>query len=164
MKFNDNIKGPDPSYVGAMSVVITGGSSDDRLAVKSVIFNALEGAKFREVDYIKEEVTPEPLGPHQAPTVVVSEPVQHVESLLDAMVEMNPLLFYTSITLESHPSLLASGVAPDEVRLGWKPDVFIDPAPNNAVWERALRPAANEEGKVVEVSFNDGTVVQIRRR
>lgn len=155
MKFNDSdIAGPDPSYVGAMAVTVTGGTAEDRLAVKNVIFNALEGRKFREVNYVEEDI------PYSFAREVgeINEPVEHDESLLSMCVELNPLLFYTSITLESAPSLLEGGVQPDEIRHGWK----VDPSTveqgrrdMNEAWERAQRTAANDGVKEVTI---EGTV------
>lgn len=131
MRFNDAIKGPDPSYVGAMAVTVTGGTAEDRLAVKSVIFNALEGAKFSCMDYVDEDI---PNMFADLGKARIMEPVEDVASLLELCVEANPLLFYTSITLESAPSLLQGFVQPEDIRRGWAPDP--DVIPNNEAWER----------------------------
>jgi hypothetical protein len=143
MKLNDEIKGPDPSYVDAMSVVVTGGTPEDRLAVKSVIFNALEGAEFRQVNYLLEDV-PYAIREVGGQYNQVIEPVEDARSILEMCAELNPLLFYTSITLESHPSLAASGHVPEEVRQGrWPED------------EQVQKPAANDSVREVVI---EGTV------
>jgi hypothetical protein len=160
MKLSNFVKGPSLGTIGAMAVTVTGGSPEDRLAVKSVIYNALEGARFRGVEYIKEDV------PYSFGDVVglVNEPVEDAESLLTMCAEFNPLLFRTSIVVESAPSLLQSGIEPAEIRGGW----VVDPdavergdavsqgyLPGSEAWERAQRTAANDSVKEVVI---EGTV------
>lgn len=160
MKLSNFVKGPSLGTIGAMAVTVTGGSPEDRLAVKSVIYNALEGARFREVEYIKEDV------PYSFGDVVglINEPVEHAESLLGMCAEFNPLLFHTSIVVESAPCLLQSGIAPEEIRGGWVSDP--DAAeystamtngymPGSEAWERAQKSAANDSVKEVVI---EGTV------
>jgi hypothetical protein len=103
MQLNPVIAGANTAdYPDAMSVVVTGGDAETRLAVKNVIFNALEGAKFRELNYIPEDI-PYQLGDD---AMELSEPVEDSRSLLEMCAQANPLFFFTDITIESAPTLL----------------------------------------------------------
>lgn len=151
MELNDSIQGPDPAYPDALSVVVTGGNAETRLAVKNVIFNALEGEGFRETWYSKEDV-PVNLSSDGGP-FLMTEPVENAGSLLSLCEALNPLLFFTPITIESHQSLTERGRNPQEVRDGrWPEDQLAD---NNLAWERAQKPAANDTIKEVVI---EGTV------
>lgn len=120
MRLNDNVEGPAIGVVDSMSVVVSGGNAATRLAVKNVIFNALEGSRFREVEYVSE-ITPQgcvlaAIPDDGGPPMQINEPVEDAESLLQVIVRTNPLLFHTPIKIESHQSLLESGQSPIDAR------------------------------------------------
>lgn len=70
-----------------MNVLITGGKENDRAVLQDVIFNALEGAGFRNLAFM--------------PTSAGDMPSTEVKSMLDAIQEENPDFFNMQISIES---------------------------------------------------------------
>ena len=89
-----------------MNVLVTGGNENGRAVVQDVIFNALEGAGFRNLVYM--------------PNSIDDRPSAEVKTLLDAITEENPEFFNTHISIES-----ARHAGYDVV-----------PVPNTEAWDR----------------------------
>lgn len=121
-----------------MCVTISGGKDDDRAVLQDVIFNALEGAGFRSLDY--------------AANAYSNTPAPEVKSMLDAMKESNPGFFDMDITVETVDRIYDTNNGlikyPDEVEAYQS---MPDPEETRAAWERAQRTAANEPLKTVEI-------------
>lgn len=86
LKINDSLNALDV-HDSRMDVLITGGKDTERALVQDVIFNALEGAGFRNLLYM-----PNAYG-HETPSM-------EVKTLLDAMKESNPDIFDREIVIE----------------------------------------------------------------
>jgi len=86
-RVNMDLVGPLDVDESAMSVVITGGTGQARAILKEVIFGAIEGAGFQNVDYIPD---------HRE-----QMPCENVTTLLEECKALNPEIFETQITVEA---------------------------------------------------------------
>lgn len=89
LKLNPCLSGTFEVDDSNLNLLITGGTTDTRALVQDIVFNALEGAGFRNLDYVVGGLA--------------EEPTPDVQSLLDAMKDQNPHLFETRISIENHP-------------------------------------------------------------
>lgn len=121
-----------------MNVLITGGKDDDRAVVQDVIFNALEGAGFRNLSY-------EPNG-------YSTEPPMEVKSVLDAIKEQNPDFFNMPISIEG-----ARRVYDTDGGLVMEPRDF--PPPNAEAWDRITTYASKDSSIKMELS-NGGLMIR----
>jgi hypothetical protein len=111
-----------------MNVLITGGKEGDRNVVQDVIFNALEGAGFRNLAYM--------------PNSGGEMPSAEVKTLLDAIKEENPGFFNTHISIESAE------------RAGYE---VVD-VPNEEAWDRITTHSSPDRKIKMEVGNNGITI------